>query len=64
MIDEAWELHQVLLAGWGTPIGELFNLDGLAELCKKRNSWSFFFTSAPLNFTGAVGSPPNATAVV
>ncbi|KAG8156874.1 hypothetical protein KVR01_013287 [Diaporthe batatas] len=63
-VDPAWHLHPILLAGWGTPIGELFDLDTLAELCAQRQSWSFFFTSAPLNYTGAVASPPNAIAIL
>lgn len=61
--DAQWHLHPILLAGWGTPIGELFDLEGLADLCKKQNRWSFFFTSAPLNYAGAVASPPNALAL-
>ncbi|KAL1854819.1 hypothetical protein Daus18300_011335 [Diaporthe australafricana] len=61
---QAWHLHPILLAGWGTPIGELFDLDRLAELCEKRQKWSFFLTSAPLNYTGAVASPPNAIAIL
>lgn len=62
-VDPAWHLHPILLAGWGTPIGELFDLDKLAELCNKYNRWSFFVTSAPLNYEGAVASPPNAMAI-
>lgn len=62
--DKEWHLHPILLAGWGTPLGELFDLDALAELCAKNGRWSFFFTSAPLNYTGAVASPPNATAIM
>lgn len=58
-----WMLHPILLAGWGTPIGELFDLEALAETCKRRNRWSFFITSVPLNYRGAVASPPNAMAI-
>ncbi|KAJ6187281.1 hypothetical protein N7519_002189 [Penicillium mononematosum] len=58
-----WLLHPILLAGWGTPIGELFDLEALAEKCKKLKRWSFFLTSAPLNYTGAVATPPNAIAI-
>ncbi|CAG9939934.1 unnamed protein product [Clonostachys rosea f. rosea IK726] len=57
-------LHPVVLSGWGTPLGELFDLEGLAILAEKLNRWSFFFTSSPLNYTGAVASPPNATAIM
>ncbi|OAL05029.1 putative cyclase [Phaeosphaeriaceae sp. SRC1lsM3a] len=63
-VEKEWHLHPILLAGWGTPIGELFDLDRLAEMCQKRKCWSFFFTSAPLNYTGAVASPPNAMAIL
>lgn len=52
---EAWPcqntdfwLHEWLLAGWGMPIGELFDLERLSEECKKRERWSFFFSSMPL----------------
>jgi kynurenine formamidase len=61
-LDPDWHLHPILLAGWGTPIGELFDLEGLAEMCKKHKRWSFFLSSAPLNYSGAVASPPNAIA--
>jgi len=66
---EAWppkapyRLHDHLLAMWGTPIGELWNLEELAEVCKEENRWSFFLTSAPLNVHGGVASPPNALAI-
>lgn len=57
-------LHDVFLAMWGMPIGEMFDLDELSEQCKKINRWSFFFTSAPLNFPGGVASPPNAICIL
>ena len=41
-------LHQWLLAGWGMPIGELFDLEKLAEHCERIGRWSFFLTSVPL----------------
>ena len=56
-------LHPILLAGWGTPIGELFDMDALADLCKRHGRWSFFMTSVPLSYQGAVASPPNAMAI-
>jgi hypothetical protein len=42
-------LHEVLLAGWGCPIGELFDLEALAEECQKQSRWSFFLTSEVCN---------------
>ncbi|TGO07378.1 hypothetical protein BTUL_0285g00090 [Botrytis tulipae] len=47
----------------GCPIGELWNLEELAKVCAEQNRYSFFFTSAPLNFPGGVASPPNAVAI-
>jgi hypothetical protein len=44
---EFW-LHEWLLAGWGVPIGELFDLEKLAEECGRLKKWSFFFSSMPL----------------
>ncbi|KAL9062497.1 MAG: hypothetical protein Q9157_008869, partial [Trypethelium eluteriae] len=56
-------LHEVLLAGWGCPIGELFDLEALAEHCKKEKRWSFFLTSEVCNVPGGVASPPNILAI-
>lgn len=44
-------------------VGELFDLDALAKLCKELGRYSFFFTSIPLNVPGGVSSPPNAMAI-
>ena len=41
-------LHQWLLGGWGMPIGELFDLEQLAEHCRKMKRWTFFLSSVPL----------------
>jgi hypothetical protein len=41
-------LHEWLLAGWGLPIGELFDLERLAVECEKAGRWSFWFGSMPL----------------
>lgn len=52
---EAWptqkdyHLHEVMLGGWGMPIGELFDLEKLGEHCKKIGRWSFFLASNPTN---------------
>lgn len=56
-------LHQWLLPRWGMPIGEMFDLERLAEECERRGRWSFFVTSAPLRVPGGVASPPNAIAI-
>ncbi len=71
---EAWpprphdsgELHTLqtrLVAMLGLPIGEMFGLDELAEHCAVAGTYYAFMTSAPLNLTGGIGSPPNAIVV-
>jgi kynurenine formamidase len=56
-------LHPHLLAFFGMPIGEMWDLEALADDCAADKRYSFFLTSAPLNIPGGVGSPPNALAV-
>ena len=55
--------HQHLLGLWGTPIGELWDLEKLSEICAKLSRYSFLLMSIPLNVPGGVASPPNAVAV-
>lgn len=55
-----WRLHDNLIALFGMPVGEMFDLERLSAMCKEQKKWSFFFTSAPLNFPGGIASPPNA----
>ncbi|KAN0061131.1 hypothetical protein ACQY0O_006866 [Thecaphora frezii] len=56
-------LHETLLAMWGMPIGELFDLEPLVNHAAKTNRWTFFFSSWPLNVQGGVASTANAAAV-
>lgn len=56
-------IHDYVLALWGMPLGELFDLEALAAECEAQKRWSFFVTSAPLNTPGGIASPPNALAV-
>jgi kynurenine formamidase len=56
-------LHYHMLSFFGMPIGEMWNLEELAEDCAGDNRYEFFFTSAPMNIPGGVGSPPNALAI-
>jgi kynurenine formamidase len=56
-------LHFHMLAFFGMPIGEMWNLEGLADDCTADGRYDFFLTSAPLNVPGGVGSPPNALAI-
>ncbi|KAL1306058.1 hypothetical protein AAFC00_004184 [Neodothiora populina] len=61
--EAGWCLHEWLLVQWGTPIGEMWDLETLSQVCEKEGRWSFFLTSAPLHVKGGVGSPPGAIAI-
>jgi len=61
--EELEFLHFHMLAFFGMPIGEMWNLEGLADDCAADGEYDFFLTSAPLNIPGGVGSPPNALAI-
>ncbi|PVH94671.1 hypothetical protein DM02DRAFT_645813 [Periconia macrospinosa] len=57
-------IHQWCLAGWGMPLGELFDLDELAAKCRELGKWTFFLSSVPLKIPGGVASPANAVAIL
>lgn len=57
-------LHQVAIPNMGLTIGEMWDLDELAEACAARASWEFLLTAATLPITGAVGSPVNPLAIL
>ncbi|KAJ6008246.1 cyclase [Penicillium herquei] len=57
-------LHQWCLSLLGIPLGELWYLKDLAGKCKAHGKYTFLLTSSPLNVPGAVGSPPNALAIL
>ncbi|KAL5511947.1 hypothetical protein ACEPAH_5166 [Sanghuangporus vaninii] len=61
-VDEDF-LHQTIIGLFGMPIGELFDLEKLAEVCAATGRYTFFFTSWPLNILGGCASPPNAATV-
>jgi kynurenine formamidase len=56
-------MHWKLIPHFGMPIGELWWLADLADDCAADSISEFFFTSAPLNVPGGVGSPPNALSI-
>ncbi|OQV06784.1 hypothetical protein CLAIMM_11310 [Cladophialophora immunda] len=65
---EAWPpgdivLHEHFLAMWGMPVGKLWDLEKLSEVCRSRERWSFYLASAPLNIASGIGSPSNAIAM-
>jgi kynurenine formamidase len=56
-------LHATAIALLGINLGEMFALDDLAEDCAADARYTGLLTSAPMNFTGATGSPANALAI-
>ncbi|KAL5412167.1 hypothetical protein PMIN06_009470 [Paraphaeosphaeria minitans] len=60
--DPDVSIHQWCLAGWGMPIGELFDLEELAGACRERKRYTFFLQSTPLKIPGGVASLANAVA--
>ncbi|KAH7031469.1 uncharacterized protein B0I36DRAFT_289551 [Microdochium trichocladiopsis] len=46
--DPDVSFHQWGLAGWGLPLGEMFDLEELAEACRERGRWTFFVCSLPM----------------
>lgn len=57
---ETYHLHEYILALWGMPLGEMWNLERLAAKCREMNRWFFFMTSAPANVPGMSTPPPSA----
>jgi kynurenine formamidase len=55
-------LHQVLLPHVGLLLGEMWDLDALADASAADGVYEFFLSAPPLPFTGAVGSPVNPIA--
>jgi kynurenine formamidase len=56
-------LHVVLLVNAGIYIGEMWDLEALAQDCADDGRYTFFLTAPPLTITGSVGSPLNPMAI-
>ena len=56
-------LHALCIRDMGLTLGEMFDLEALAEDCARDGVWIFLFTAPPLTVTGGVGSPINPLAV-
>ncbi len=56
-------LHYRLVTFLGMAIGELFDLERLAEDCDANRVYEGLFTSAPMHYPGGSGSPANALAI-
>ena len=55
--------HMVAIRDMGLLLGEMFDLDQLAEDCAGDRTWEFLFSAPPLKVTGGIGSPLNPLAV-
>ena len=55
-------LHEYIIGLFGMGIGELWDLEALADDCAADGRYECFFTSAPINKLAGIGSPPNAIA--
>ena len=53
-------LHIQLIAHLGMALGEMWDLDALADDCAEDGVHECMVVSAPLNIRGGVGSPANA----
>jgi hypothetical protein len=55
--------HLSALPLLGLPLGELWDLDALAEDCAAAGTYDALLTSAPIHVQAGVASPPNAIAI-
>ncbi|WP_024820750.1 cyclase family protein [Arthrobacter sp. 31Y] len=56
-------LHRILIPLVGLAIGELWNLDELAQACHDDKRYDCMVVANPLRLPGGVGSPSNAMAI-
>lgn len=60
---ELLPVHMVLIRDMGMTLGEILDLEELAEDCERDGVYEFLLTAPPIKFTNAVGSPINPLAV-
>jgi kynurenine formamidase len=56
-------LHCILLRDMGMILGEIFDLEALAEDCASDGVWDFLLCAPPLRVVGGVGSPVSPLAI-
>jgi kynurenine formamidase len=61
--EDGWAHHR-LLALLGMPMGELWALDSLADVCREHHQYSFLLVSHPLFVRQGTGAPANAYAIL
>ena len=60
---EAMQVNMVLIRDMGMTLGEILDLDELADDCAADGISDFFTAAPPIKFTNAVGSPINPLAI-
>jgi len=61
--DEVYPVHMVMIRDMGLLVGEMFDLEELAEDCRRDGVYEFLLTAPVLKFSRAVGSPLNPLAI-
>lgn len=56
-------LHIILLVNAGVYIGEMWDMEALAQDCAHDGIYEFFLSAQPLTISGSVGSPINPIAI-
>jgi kynurenine formamidase len=56
-------LHCILIRDMGMMLGEIWDLEALAEDCARDGQWDFFLTAPSLRVTGGIGSPVSPVAI-
>ncbi|MGH8914947.1 MAG: cyclase family protein [Acidimicrobiia bacterium] len=62
-LDVSMPMHIILIVHMGLTLGEIFDLEALADDCAADGVYSFLFSAPPLPITRAVGSPINPVAI-
>jgi len=57
------QVHMILIRDMGMTLGEILDLEALADDCAADGRYEFFFCAPPLKVTGGVGSPINPLAI-
>jgi kynurenine formamidase len=61
--EELLPVHMVLIRDMGMTLGEILDLEELADDCASDGVYEFLLTAPPIKFTNAVGSPINPLAI-
>jgi kynurenine formamidase len=61
--EELLPVHMVLIRDMGMTLGEILDLEELADDCASAGVYEFLLTAPPIKFTNAVGSPINPLAI-